>query len=258
MHALAFALTWEPELHGLLVVLIALVLLPGSVYLLLGTNLGTRVGFLVAVAGLAGWMLLMGIVWTVYGIGLKGRANIWKVTSVVTANSTAAPNPVLNGFPTGWKKLDTTTPEAAEGVAAADPELAPPSDTGKKGPYSSSSDYIVIGAYDKGGEKYLPGWGAPPNIIAFKHKPHYFVLQVQKAVKPPTVPGQPPPKATADASAPVTSVVMIRDLGSIRTPGAAVAIFSGIIFGVSCYALHRRDKEAMAARGTALEPVGRG
>jgi len=36
-----------------------------------------------------------------------------------------------------------------------------------------------------------------------------------------------------------------------------VGVFSGILFIVSCYVLHRRDKEAMAARGTALEPVGR-
>jgi hypothetical protein len=35
-------------------------------------------------------------------------------------------------------------------------------------------------------------------------------------------------------------------------------VFSAIVFGVACYALHRRDKEAMAARSTALEPVGRG
>jgi len=257
MHALAFALNWEPELHGLFVVLLALVLLPGSVYLLLGTNLGTRVGFLVAVAGLAGWMLLMGIVWTVYGIGLKGRAPIWKVTAVVTPTNTT-PNPVLDGFPNGWKKVDTTTPEGAEGVAAADPDLAPPAETGRKGPYSSSSDYIVVGAYDRGGEKYLPGWGAPPNILAVKHKPHYFVLQVQKAVKAPTVPGQAPAKPTADASAPVTTVVMVRDLGSLRMPGAAVTVFSAIILAVTCYMLHTRDKEAMAARGKALEPVGRG
>src|SRR3954469_21233480 len=105
MHALGFALNWEPELHGLLVVALAVVLLPGSVYLIVGTNLGTRVGFLVAVAGLAGWVLRMGGVWAVYGSGLKGRAPVWKVTAFVSANSTSAPNPVLDSFPRGWKKL---------------------------------------------------------------------------------------------------------------------------------------------------------
>ena len=35
-------------------------------------NLGARVGFLVAVAGLFGWMTIMSIIWTVYGIGFTG------------------------------------------------------------------------------------------------------------------------------------------------------------------------------------------
>ena len=54
MHALAFALNWDPELHGLVVVALALLLLPGTVYLLLATNLGARVGFILAVAGFFG------------------------------------------------------------------------------------------------------------------------------------------------------------------------------------------------------------
>jgi hypothetical protein len=54
------------------------------------------------------------------------------------------------------------------------------------------------------------------------------------------------------------SVVMIRDLGNVRQKPIVVGISSGIIFGIACYTLHRRDKQAWAARGTALEPVGRG
>ena len=42
----------------------------GSVYLILGTNIGARLGFLVALCGLAGWMALMGGIWWIY-IGLK-------------------------------------------------------------------------------------------------------------------------------------------------------------------------------------------
>ena len=54
------------------------VVLCGSVYLMLATNIGARLGFLLAVAGLFGWMMLMGIVWAIYGIGLKGREPTWK------------------------------------------------------------------------------------------------------------------------------------------------------------------------------------
>jgi hypothetical protein len=257
MHLLAFALTWEPELHGLLVVVIALVLLPGSVYLLIATNLGARVGFLIAVAGFFGWMTIMAIVWTIYGIGLKGNAPSWQVLTMVNGDVATSPNLVLDAFPHGWQKLATDTPQAAEAVAAADPSLAPPASAGKTGPYATSSDYIAVGAYDKGGEKYLPGWLHAPNIIAFKHKPHYFVLQVEKVKQQPTVPGQPPPKAVPDNGAPVTSVLMERNLGTLRQPAAVIALFSLVLFSVSCYVLHRRDKEAWAARGTAIEPVGR-
>src|SRR5438105_11886762 len=125
MHTLAFALNWDPELHGLLVVLLALILLPGTVYLVLSTNLGARVGFILAVAAFFGWMALMGIVWTVYGIGLKGNPNAWKVQTMVVGDVAQSANPVLDGFPNGWKKLDLGTPEVAEAGAAADPTLPP-------------------------------------------------------------------------------------------------------------------------------------
>jgi hypothetical protein len=258
MHTLAFALNWEPELHGLVVVVLALLLLPGSVYLVLSTNLGARVGFILAVAAFFGWMALMGIVWTVYGIGLKGNANSWKVKETVAGNIAQSANPVLDGFPGGWKKLPIDTPETAEAAAAADPTLAPPADSGKTGPYTSSSDYLPVAAYERGGEKYLPGWSNPPNVIAIRHKPHYFVLVVQKTLKQQTAPGQAPPKAAVDPTQPQTAVMMVRDLGTLRQPAAVLTGASLITFGVCCYVLHRRDKQAWAARGSALEPAGKG
>jgi hypothetical protein len=258
MHILALSLKWDPDLHGILVLTLAVTLLPGSIYLLLSTNLGARVGFLIAAAALFGWMAVMGVVWTVYGIGLKGNAAVWKVQQTVVGNVEGSPNPVLDGFPRGWHKLATDTPEAAEAAAAADPVLAPPADSGKTGPYTSSSDYLAIAGYDTGGQHYLPGWEHPPDAIAFKHKPHYLLLQVQKAKKQTVAPGQAPPKATTDPSQPVTSVLLVRDLGTLRQPAALMTLYTSILFGVCVYVLHRRDKEAMAARGTALEPVGRG
>lgn len=257
MPVLALALKWEPDIHGILVVAIAIVLLPGSVYLLLSTNLGARVGFLIACAALFGWMTVMALVWTVYGIGFAGNAPAWKVQQTITGDVGASSQPALGGFPRGWHKLATDTPQAAEAVAAADPVLAPPAATGKTGPYATSSDYLPVAAFDKGGERYLPGWSHPPDAIAFKHKPHYFVLQVEKVLAQPTVPGQTPPKPRPDPSQPVVSVLMIRDLGNLRQKPAFVAGYSFVLFAVCVYVLHRRDKEAWARRGTALEPVGR-
>jgi hypothetical protein len=248
MNILAFALNWEPQLHGITVVALSIVLLCGSVYLLLATNMGSRVGFMVAAGGLAGWMLLMGIVWATYGIGLTGRAPAWHVEEVLTGSAASA-DQVLDEYPQGWEKIPIDSPELSEAIAAADPTLAPPAETGRKGPYTSSSDYLPVAAYEKGGERYF---------LTLKGKPHHIVIEVQKATKPAAAaPGQPAPKATADPNAPVTKAVLIRDQGTLRQPGAVVALCSFVLFGVICYSLHRRDKEAMAAKGTALEPVGR-
>ena len=38
------SITWEPEIRGILTVIIGVVALCGSVYLLLGTNLGVQIG----------------------------------------------------------------------------------------------------------------------------------------------------------------------------------------------------------------------
>ena len=51
-----------------LTVILAIVTLCGSVYLILATNLGARLGILIALAGLSGWIMLMGLIWMIYGI----------------------------------------------------------------------------------------------------------------------------------------------------------------------------------------------
>ena len=66
------AISWQPELRGIVVVLIAVVVLIGGTYLIVGTNLGARLGVLVVLAGFFGWMMTMGAIWWTYGIGLKG------------------------------------------------------------------------------------------------------------------------------------------------------------------------------------------
>ena len=65
-------LAWDPEIRGFLAVLTGVVVLMGSVWLLLATNSGTRLGTLIASAGFFGWMAIMGSVWWIYGIGYAG------------------------------------------------------------------------------------------------------------------------------------------------------------------------------------------
>ncbi|MBG02308.1 MAG: hypothetical protein CL470_08570, partial [Acidimicrobiaceae bacterium] len=74
---------WEPEIRGALTVLVGSLVLFGSVWLILNTNLGNRLGTLVALAGFFGWMFIMGIVWWIYGIGLQGDRPTWEPREII-------------------------------------------------------------------------------------------------------------------------------------------------------------------------------
>ena len=185
---LVAALSWNPQVRGALYVLIAVVILPGSSYLLLSTNVGARLGFQLAAAGLCAWMVVLGLVWWVYGIGLKGPAPEWKSKTVVTGDPAArGRSSELAHFPRGWKKMDLENPEVADAQAVVDGVLVPSPESGKKGLFSSASDYLPIAAREKGGETYGPlGLDFRPfNIF---HKPHFLIIQVQKSFKPPAAP----------------------------------------------------------------------
>ncbi|MFB0902083.1 MAG: hypothetical protein QMB08_07465 [Acidimicrobiales bacterium] len=75
-------LGWDPEIRGLLTVALGLAVLAGSVWLLLVTNTGTRLGSLIALAGFWGWLFVMGIFWWIYGIGWAGSLPTWEVQDV--------------------------------------------------------------------------------------------------------------------------------------------------------------------------------
>ncbi len=83
------AIGWQPELRGILITIIAVVTFCGSCYFVLSTNLGARLGFLVAFAALAGWMFLMGATWWSYGKGLLGPDASWQPISGRTVLTTA-------------------------------------------------------------------------------------------------------------------------------------------------------------------------
>ena len=274
------ALSWDPQIRGALIVVTSFVILPGSVYLLLATNTGAKLGFLLAAAGFFGWMAVMGWVWVVYGIGLKGDQPSWHVEEVVTGDvAELGTGEELDRFPIGWRELRTGDAILGDASAEAGSVLAP-SEGGEEGGeaeepavvqpvFDDATEYTIVGGYAKGGENYwIPGGGlssetsrgnAGTNPFAkivnrMKrgpfHAPHYAVIQVAPVIAQPTLTGA-PPAPVADPAKPVTSVVMVRDLGSLRKPSLMIAISMTIVFGLVANALHRRDKEIMAARAAA-------
>src|SRR5436190_14870346 len=80
---------WYPTILGVLVVVAGIGLFCGSIYLLLGTNLGARLGFLVAFTGLTGFMVILTLLWSTTASPLntlKGRLPAWQVKQVVLGN----------------------------------------------------------------------------------------------------------------------------------------------------------------------------
>ena len=75
-------LDWNVTIRGILVVLAGVSVLMGSVWLLLTTNMGTRVGTLLAFTGFFGWMTIMAIIWWIFGIGWKGNPPSWELLDI--------------------------------------------------------------------------------------------------------------------------------------------------------------------------------
>jgi hypothetical protein len=311
------AITWDPFVRGIVILAIAIVLLPGSVYLVLATDVGARLGFLLIAAAISGMLFIFAILWPALSSTADiGRANAWKPVAVITGdftdqvtvngvkdfpvNHVADAKPPLQPLPrkawfwpfqscsdSGWHKIDPS--KISDPQSAADKVLAPSSASGAGGtpssaltsPFSQTSDYVYVDGFEKGTNSgCLFSINRHKVYVPYARSPHYVILRVQPALPTPTTTNGPVPTPKPDTSKPYTYVIMKRDLGSVRQPQFILALCSGVIFLVTCYSLHRRDKEAWARQerekgdggpgggpggdggvrgpGAAREPVGAG
>ncbi len=244
MDNLLFALSWNPQVRGGLYVLIAVVILCGSGALILGTNLGGRLGFQAAAAGLMGFMVVIGATWWVYGIGPQGEAPTWVPRFEIQGDLGQTDSELLASFPQGWEELELTDPAVADALPVSDGQLTGGEEGG--GRFQSSADYLPVAALEKGGETYGPFGVLNFRPLNLFHKPHYLIIQVQAVEPQVAVPGAAPPRPRVDPNSTPASVVMVRDLGSLRLNPAVFTIASALLFGLLVYQLHTRDKELMA------------
>jgi hypothetical protein len=255
------AVNWEWELRGTLIVIISVGVLCGSLYLILGTNLGARLGFLVAFAGLAGWMFLMGSIWWSYGKGLLGPEASWKPVAgvtvirdsgslyeagVLTEPYTPKDNPTVDAIAVseqlqadGWTKLDPALP-AFQQAGSSGAVFMEQSEALKAG------EFTVVGVYEQGGGRHPTFWDERIDFLAFWHDPHYALVEVAPLVPQRSEPGRAPARAVVDTSRSHEYIYMIRDPGSKRTPAAIITISSLIIFLILSWLLHRRDRYVRA------------
>ena len=374
---------WEPEIRGALTVLVGSLVLFGSVWLILNTNLGNRLGTLIALAGFFGWMLVMGIVWWIYGIGLTGDSPTWQPKEIVYGDLSQsesdvqklgsnqitvtpatqivdqycpglveatvqvqraryveenvdlplqydAPKPyctesigeklavdaetladttkeandqlisdaersgiedsrildeealqsridtviddqqrklqqltlsglaALNGTIieeaqtdnllafNGWNLLSTSG--AGEAIASADAFLL--SDQASPFYNGTSGDFFVLDTFQKGGKPKRSSdgvvdrvWNEIRNTVVFWHPTNTVVVTVAPTLDKEAVAGQAPPFPEIDSDVGTVSVVMERNLGSLRLPAALTTIGSALAFIGLCYMLNIRERE---------------
>ncbi len=326
MSATLAGIAWDPNIAATLAVLTGVVVLMGSVWFLLTTNSGIRVGTLLAFAAFFGWMFIMSTTWWMYGKGWQGDSPSWQTVDInvgdlgvsgltrardlpnpdelntgyelvilsdnarATAEfdslPTAADNPDLSAdelsalqadhqvrnetvtrselaavFPdmteaagwhdlNGWRLLPTT--EAGDSQAQAVADILAHSDIG----FVSAAEFKLLDAYSTGGKPRLAEnpsridrithWIS--NSARITHPSRYSVVQLQRVLDQETIPGEAPPRPIVDEAEPVVSVIMVRDLGSVRLRPALVMVGSLMVFLALCYWLHVRDREDMARR----------
>jgi hypothetical protein len=253
------AIEWDPDITGYMAFGIGVLVLCGSVYLLLATNLGARLGFLVAWTGLWGWMFLMGIVWWVFAIGWVGAVPTWDVVQITDDLSTSTVDEIRElgtiqpdeEPPEDW----VVVPDSEKGEADSVADTVLPEALG----VSSTLDYRKFRVLETGGERSRPV-GIPNNVltrflIPSRGTPHYAIVQAQVYL-----PAEPVDLNTdevvereLDTSQGVVNVVLIRDQGDKRLPPAMVTLLSGALFFLGAWLLHRRDKLEEAIRS---QPTG--
>lgn len=266
------AIGWQPELRGILITIIAVGTFCGSTYLVLSTNLGARLGFLVAFAAFAGWMFIMGAIWWSYGKGLLGPDASWAPISGRTVlqttnavnDSGALDSPVLveasadprttatvvndQFVKEGWKQLESSVPSFQQAGAAASVLL-------EESGALANGEFQVLNVFDKGGQRSPQLLDGKLDFLAFFHKPHYAVVEIVPLVKQRDEPGRAPAKPEVDTTRAHQYVYMIRDLGAKRKPAGFITVGSLAVFLMLCYLLHTRDRRVLENRSARALPA---
>lgn len=86
------AISFDNEVRGLLTVLLGSAILMGSVWLIISTNTGFRLGSLIAISAIFGWTAMMALLWALYGIGLQGARPTWEVQAIHIGNPSVSDN----------------------------------------------------------------------------------------------------------------------------------------------------------------------
>ena len=231
------------RLRGYFIVVFAVGLFCGSIYLLLATDVGSRLGFLISFASLSGFLALLGLIWFTNLTplnALHGPPPHWVVKEIVD-NPAQAKIPQARSIEKEGVPLDA----AAQGEIKATVDAAVTAEGGEYQLFSAAIDYVVVNAEKVGGG----------NKAFFGHRPLYAAMQIQAAKKVTPLPGGAPPPPAADPAKPAKFVVLVRDLGAMRQPPLVMSTAFALLFALSVYVMHTTERAEQKAKAASLEPV---
>ena len=262
--SLVTASIWYPTILGVLVVISAIVLFIGSIYLLLGTNLGARLGFLVTFTSLMGFLMILSVLWLTTASPLespKGRVASWSVIENVpdiTKAKTVAVRDIAQ------KQNKASQIDASNVLASVDAALitkvgtptvqVTPNDN-RFAKFGDVTQFMVLQTYTLGGSNPQFWKGE------FNHSKKYAVIEYCKTATQTQTFGLPPlpPECASGADAQRGFVVATFDYGTLRLPPFVVIVITAILFGLGLLALHWREKDEMelarAKAGPAAVPA---
>jgi hypothetical protein len=253
---------WYPTILGVLVVVAGVLLFVGSIYLILGTNMGARLGFLVTFTALLGFMVVLTSLWITTASPLntlKGSVPKWEIKEVVPSLDQST-IPEVRNIEENGHKVDAI--EQANVKAAVDEglitkvsdaiETFTPEDN-KFALYDLVTQYLPLSTFEIGGSK--PSW----LDFQFTHTPRYAVVQFCGVAPNTAVFGTAPdtPECAPDGSAEAEHngfVVLEFNLGDVKFPPIVAFASSVILFVLGLLMLHwyENDRKEIAAASEAV------
>jgi hypothetical protein len=199
--AVLAAFRWNPTVRGILFPFIMFVFLSGSSYMIMATNVGNRLGFLIASACFFGWLTLMAGAWMIYGIGLKGRQPHWVMQEALTGNALrdaqqGKARSLADGYQpnndSGLRIVKEGTPQRGDAQAVVDSFVS--NDPALKATLLDATYYQPeVNAYEWGYEPLFKIPFTEHKVTIGGGRAHYFLIQVRpvqkKKVLDPLVPG---------------------------------------------------------------------
>ena len=260
---------WYPTILGVLVVICAVALFCGTPYMLLATNMGSRLGFLVASACLAGLVMLVSLLWLTNPSPvntLKGRIPEWKAVESLDSGDVARSKigavQRINEERREVNEAEVTNLKAATDTSLIiDDETTGETEVGAGATYAVYQDatkcIITKNQITGGGEIFsqvdISFGGSWPWIHLSLHQPLYAVItlcETDPALSATEVPfgARPPEPKCADETRQV--LVLERDLGSLRVPPFVAFLASALLLGLSLLCLHWRERDLQEQAAT--------